>query len=145
MKGIHFFSGYFRSISAKEKKESEEKSFGGWRIGSPTPRLSHVVLSDPPHAGTSNAPSSNHADVRRGIVPTGAAGKARAKVIRWQLDPMDMLARSALARDHEYNDIPDDDFSTATLGEEIDLTLFPLALGPYCMSYPFVDGEGRSS
>ncbi|GJW89002.1 hypothetical protein Tco_0164342 [Tanacetum coccineum] len=111
----------------------------GKRLGSPPPRFSHDVLSDPSHAGTSNAPSSNHADVRRGIVPTSAAGKARAKVIRWQLDPMDMLARSALARDHEYNDIPDDDFSTATLGEEIDLTLFPLALGPYCMSYLFVD------
>ncbi|GKF91487.1 hypothetical protein Tco_0275188, partial [Tanacetum coccineum] len=40
---------------------------------------------------------------------------------------MDVLARSALARDHEYDEIPDDDFSTATLGEEIDLTLFPLA------------------
>ncbi|GJW25963.1 hypothetical protein Tco_0039774 [Tanacetum coccineum] len=28
-----------------------------------------------------------------------------------------------------------------TLGEEIDLTLFPLALGPYRMSYPFTEGE----
>nr|GEW78960.1 hypothetical protein [Tanacetum cinerariifolium] len=37
---------------------------------------------------------------------------------------------------------PDDEFSNATLGEEIDLTLFPLAPGPYYMSYPFTDGEG---
>ncbi|GJW36699.1 hypothetical protein Tco_0059619 [Tanacetum coccineum] len=61
-------------------------------------------------------------------VAIGAAGKARAEVIRRQLDPpMDVLAQSALARDHEYDQILDDDFSTATLGEEIDLTLFPLA------------------
>nr|GEZ80596.1 hypothetical protein [Tanacetum cinerariifolium] len=31
----------------------------------------------------------------------------------------------------EYEDIPEDDFATTFLGEEIDLTLFPLALGPY--------------
>ncbi|GKD10959.1 hypothetical protein Tco_1190644, partial [Tanacetum coccineum] len=29
------------------------------------------------------------------------------------------LARSALARDAEYDQIPDDDFGTATRGEEI--------------------------
>ncbi|GJU63987.1 hypothetical protein Tco_1245822 [Tanacetum coccineum] len=43
------------------------------------------------------------------------------------------------------DNIPDDDFSTATLGEEIDLTLFPLARVPYCMPYLFADGEGGDS
>ncbi|GKC51354.1 hypothetical protein Tco_1074099 [Tanacetum coccineum] len=38
--------------------------------------------------------------------------------------------------------IPDDDFGTATHGEEIDLTLFPLAPSPYHMPYPY---EGVSS
>ncbi|GJU80733.1 hypothetical protein Tco_1283098 [Tanacetum coccineum] len=62
--------------------------------------------------------------------------------MRRQLDPLDSLARSALARDAEYDQILDDDFGTATLGEEIDLTLFPLAPGPYHMPYPY---EGVSS
>ncbi|GKA79243.1 hypothetical protein Tco_0785839 [Tanacetum coccineum] len=34
-------------------------------------------------------------------------------------------------------EIPEDDFGTATRGEEIDLTLFPLTPGPYQMSYPY--------
>ncbi|GJT46131.1 hypothetical protein Tco_0954846, partial [Tanacetum coccineum] len=52
-------------------------------------------------------------------VAIGAAGKARAEVIRRQLDPpMDVLAQSALARDHEYDQILDDDFSLATLGAD---------------------------
>ncbi|GKB51282.1 hypothetical protein Tco_0902035, partial [Tanacetum coccineum] len=36
-----------------------------------------------------------------------------------------------------YDQIPKDDFGTATRGEEIDLTLFPLTPGPYQMSYPY--------
>ncbi|GKD98824.1 hypothetical protein Tco_1382721, partial [Tanacetum coccineum] len=39
----------------------------------------------------------------------------------------------------EYDEIPKDDFGTATRGEEIELTLFPLAPGPYHMSYPYED------
>ncbi|GKD43815.1 hypothetical protein Tco_1268460, partial [Tanacetum coccineum] len=38
--------------------------------------------------------------------------------------------------------ILEDDFGTATRGEEINLTLFPLTPGPYQMSYPY---EGASS
>ncbi|GJR44028.1 hypothetical protein Tco_1312131 [Tanacetum coccineum] len=56
--------------------------------------------------------------------------------------PLDTLARSALARDEEYDQIPEDEFATASRGEEIDLTFFPLAPGPYVMPYPF---EGDSS
>ncbi|GKE96713.1 hypothetical protein Tco_1581568 [Tanacetum coccineum] len=62
--------------------------------------------------------------------------------MRRRMDPLDCLAQSALSRDAEYDQIPDDDFGIATRGEEIDLTLFPLALGPYRMPYPY---EGVSS
>ncbi|GJU73915.1 hypothetical protein Tco_1265320 [Tanacetum coccineum] len=43
----------------------------------------------------------------------------------------------ALARDAEYDQIPEDDFGTAIRVEEIDLTLFPLIHGPYYMYYPY--------
>ncbi|GKB25178.1 hypothetical protein Tco_0864579, partial [Tanacetum coccineum] len=59
------------------------------------------------------------------------------EVMRRQMDPLDFFARSALARDAEYDQILNDDFGTATRGEEIDLTLFPLAPGPYHMPYPY--------
>ncbi|GKC46840.1 hypothetical protein Tco_1064562, partial [Tanacetum coccineum] len=58
------------------------------------------------------------------------------------MDPLDCFARSALARDAEYDQISDDDFGTATRGEEIDLTLFPLAPSSYHMPYLY---EGVSS
>ncbi|GKB21006.1 hypothetical protein Tco_0854929 [Tanacetum coccineum] len=57
--------------------------------------------------------------------------------MRRQMDPLDCLAQSALARDAEYDQILGDDFGTATRIEEIDLTLFPLALGPYHRPYPY--------
>ncbi|GJX21127.1 hypothetical protein Tco_0223804 [Tanacetum coccineum] len=92
----------------------------GKRLGSPPPRFSHDVLSDPSHAGTSNAPSSNHADVRRGIVPTGAAGKARAKEkvkrkvvqlteLRYEFSNMEekyeKVQKGCHALDHENEDL----------------------------------------
>ncbi|GJT91396.1 hypothetical protein Tco_1080241 [Tanacetum coccineum] len=40
----------------------------------------------------------------------------------------------------EYNQIQEDDFATASHGEEIDLTFFPLAPGPYVIPYLF-DGD----
>ncbi|GKF55306.1 hypothetical protein Tco_0165646, partial [Tanacetum coccineum] len=57
--------------------------------------------------------------------------------MRRQMDPLDCSAQSALARDAEYDQIMGDDFGTATRVEEIDLTLFPLAPGPYHMPYPY--------
>ncbi|GJW57857.1 hypothetical protein Tco_0104588 [Tanacetum coccineum] len=41
----------------------------------------------------------------------------------------------------KYDRISKDDFANASLGEEIDLTLFPLAPGPYVMPYPFADDQ----
>ncbi|GKD33900.1 hypothetical protein Tco_1249409, partial [Tanacetum coccineum] len=75
-------------------------------------------------------------------VTGGFAGKAKAEAMRRQMDPLDALARSALSRDAEYDEIPKDNFGTATHGEEIELTLFPLAPGLYHISYPY---EGVSS
>ncbi|GJY58044.1 hypothetical protein Tco_0457936 [Tanacetum coccineum] len=96
----------------------------GRRLRSPPPCSYNPILSDPSHADTSiaaNVPSSDYVVHLRGTAPVGSARKAQM----------------------EYDEDPDDDFFTATLGEEIDLTLFPFALGPYCMSYLFTDGEGR--
>ncbi|GJU02573.1 hypothetical protein Tco_1112911 [Tanacetum coccineum] len=72
---------------------------------------------------------------------TGFSGKGGAEVMRRQLDHLDVLARNALARDEEYNQIPNDDFGTASRSEEIDILFFPLAPSPYVMPYPF---EGES-
>ncbi|GJY79578.1 hypothetical protein Tco_0485379 [Tanacetum coccineum] len=133
--GIFMMINYFRSVSAPSLQL-------GKRLSSPSLRLSHVAFFDPLHVGMSNvahASSSGHDDVRKGAIAIGSAEKAGAKVIRHQLDPIDVLARSALARDQEYDQIPEDDFTTASLGEEIDFTLFPLAPGPYVMPYPFTD------
>ncbi|GJT58932.1 hypothetical protein Tco_1002465 [Tanacetum coccineum] len=74
-----------------------------------------------------------------GVVVSGHARKSRADVMWRQIDPLDSLARSALTRDVEYDQIPEDDFGIATRGEEIDLTLFPLTPGPYKMSYSYED------
>ncbi|GKE52872.1 hypothetical protein Tco_1488028, partial [Tanacetum coccineum] len=93
----------------------------------PTPRLGKRLVAPPSVANVSVAVSSH-------------AGKSRAEVIRHQIDPLDSLACSALARNVEYDQISEDDFGTAThatRGEEIDLTLFPLTHGPYQMSYPY--------
>ncbi|GJX32067.1 hypothetical protein Tco_0241922 [Tanacetum coccineum] len=121
----------------------------GKRLGSPPPpRLYHDASSNPSHVGTSNAAhasSFGHGIVQEGVVVVGSSGKYGANVIRRQLDPLYLLARGALARDQKYDQIMEDDFATASLGEEIDLTLFPLEPGPYVMPYPFDDGEGSSS
>ncbi|GKB50949.1 hypothetical protein Tco_0901702 [Tanacetum coccineum] len=59
---------------------------------------------------------------RLGVVASGCVWKSGAEVMRRQMDPLDCLAHSALARDAKYDQIPDDDFGIATRGEEIDLT-----------------------
>nr|GEW34291.1 hypothetical protein [Tanacetum cinerariifolium] len=100
-------------------------------LGSP-PHWSHATTSDPSHIGTfvvALASTSGHSLVQK-------------EAMRRQLDPLDTLAQSDLVHDQEYDHIPEVDFATASRGEEIDLTLFPLAPGPYVMPYPF---EGDSS
>ncbi|GKE60169.1 hypothetical protein Tco_1510536 [Tanacetum coccineum] len=80
----------------------------------------HATTSDPSYIGTSVAAlasTSGHSLIQKGVVVIGSSRK-------W------------------YDQIPEDDFATASCGEEIDLTLFPLAPDPYIMHYPF---EGDSS
>ncbi|GJY45909.1 hypothetical protein Tco_0434972 [Tanacetum coccineum] len=114
----------------------------GKRLGAP-PSVADVSASGPSPVGTSVHASTSRRNLSLGgSIVSGHVGKSMVEVMRCQLDPLDSLARSALARDAKYDQISDDDFGTATLGEEINLTLFPLAPGPYHMPYPY---EGVSS
>ncbi|GKC49695.1 hypothetical protein Tco_1072440, partial [Tanacetum coccineum] len=107
------------------------------RLGAP-PSIAVVSASKPSHVGTSApACTSGRSLSLGGVVVSGRAGKSGAEVMQRQLDPLDSLARSTLVRDAEYDQIPDDDFGTATRVEEIYLTLFPLAPSPYHMPYPY--------
>ncbi|GKB62467.1 hypothetical protein Tco_0918653 [Tanacetum coccineum] len=102
-----------------------------------------VSASEPSYVRTlALASTSGRSLSLGGVAACGCVGKSEAEVMRRQMDPLDCLDRSALARDAEYDQISDDDFGTATRGEEIDLTLFPFAPGPYHMPYLY---EGVSS
>ncbi|GJW96562.1 reverse transcriptase domain-containing protein [Tanacetum coccineum] len=120
----------------------------GKRLGAP-PSMAIVSAYGPSHVGTSVHASTFGRSFSLGVACgllsatiSGHTGKSEAEVVPCQIDPLDSLARSALARDVEYDQIPENDFSTATRGEEINLTLFPLTPGPYQMSYPY---KGASS
>ncbi|GKA44899.1 hypothetical protein Tco_0737695 [Tanacetum coccineum] len=120
----------------------------GKRLGAP-PFIAIVSAFEPSHIGTSAPASTSGRSLSLGVicgflsvVASGRVGKSGAEVMRRQMDPLDCLARSALARDAEYDQIPDDDFGTATRGEEIDSTLFPLGPGSYRTPYPY---DGVSS
>ncbi|GJW18256.1 reverse transcriptase domain-containing protein [Tanacetum coccineum] len=114
----------------------------GKRLG-PPPSMAVVSVFGPAHVGTSaHASTSGRSLAFGGSVAGGFAEKSRAEDVWRQMDPLDALAHSVLSRDTEYDEIPKDDFGTTTRGEEIELTLFPFALGPYHMSYPY---EGVSS
>nr|GEX75237.1 hypothetical protein [Tanacetum cinerariifolium] len=95
----------------------------------PTPRLAH-------------ASTSGRSLALGGSSVGGFVRKFGVEAMRRQMDPLDALARSALSRDAEYDWIPKDDFGITTRGEEIELTLFHIASGPYQMSYL---NEGVSS
>ncbi|GKD66796.1 hypothetical protein Tco_1308904 [Tanacetum coccineum] len=111
----------------------------GKRLG-PSPSMAVASVSGRPLVRTSaHASTSGHNLALRGSVTDGFTRKSRAEAMRRQMDPLDALARIALSRDVEYDEIPEDNFGTATRGEEIELTLFPLAPGPYQMSYPYED------
>nr|GEV33461.1 hypothetical protein [Tanacetum cinerariifolium] len=107
------------------------------RLGAP-PSTTIVSVSEPSNVGTSTPAFTFGRSLFLGVVELGSPGLrlCGVKWINWS------LARSALARDPEYDQIPNDDFGTTTRGEEIGLTLFPLAPGPYHMPYPY---EGVSS
>ncbi|GKD19618.1 hypothetical protein Tco_1208776 [Tanacetum coccineum] len=113
----------------------------GKRLG-PPPSSSFVVVSEPLQIGGSvHASTSDCSVARKGSATGGFTGKPGVEDVQRCLDPLDTLARSALARDSEYDQIPEDDFATASRGEEIDLTLFPLALCPFWTSFPVFDGN----
>nr|GEX94298.1 reverse transcriptase domain-containing protein [Tanacetum cinerariifolium] len=112
----------------------------GKRLG-PPPSSSFVVVSKPLQIGGSvHAFTFEHDFSRKGSATGGFAEKPRAEDVRCCLDPLDTLACGALAYDSKYDQIPMDDFAIASRGEEIDLTLFPLASAPYVIPYPF-DGN----
>ncbi|GKF63248.1 hypothetical protein Tco_0186696 [Tanacetum coccineum] len=112
----------------------------GKRLGHP-PSSSFVVVSKLLQIGGSvHAFTSDRSVARKGFATSGFAGKPGAEDVRCCLDSLDTLACSTLARDSEYDQILKEDFATASRGEEIHLTLFPLASGPYVIPYPF-DGN----
>nr|GEU92171.1 hypothetical protein [Tanacetum cinerariifolium] len=108
----------------------------GMRLGAP-PSIAVVSAYEPSHVGTLAPTSTSGRSLSLGgVVASGCVGKSEAEVNRRQIDPLDCLARSALARDATYDQILDDYFGTATRGEEIDLTLFPLTPGPItCLTH----------
>ncbi|GJT23131.1 hypothetical protein Tco_0893068 [Tanacetum coccineum] len=117
----------------------------GKRLGAP-PSMAVVSASGPSHVGTSvHASTYGHSFSLGGAAVSGQAGKSRVEVVRRQMDSLDSLARSALARDVEYDPILKDDFGTATHGKEIYLTLFSLALGPYQIALLVSHGEKLNS
>ncbi|GKG17882.1 hypothetical protein Tco_0372180, partial [Tanacetum coccineum] len=86
----------------------------GKRLG-PSPSMAVASVSGPPLVGTSaHASTSGHSLALRGSFAGGFVRKSRVKVMRCQMDPLDALARSALSRDAEYDEIPEGDFGTAT-------------------------------
>ncbi|GJX15427.1 hypothetical protein Tco_0216259 [Tanacetum coccineum] len=88
----------------------------GKRLSAP-PSTDVASISKPSHVGTSApAPTSGRSLSLGGVVASGRTGKSGAQmdeVMHRQMDLLDCLARSALARDAEYDQIPDDDFGTA--------------------------------
>ncbi|GJX98843.1 hypothetical protein Tco_0355862 [Tanacetum coccineum] len=112
----------------------------GKRLGDP-PSIAVISVSDPSHVGTSSPASTSGRSLSLGGVVAGdrvgKSGTQMGEVMRGQMDLLDCLAWSALARNAEYDQIPNDDFGTATRGEEIYLMLFPLAPSPYNMPYRY--------
>ncbi|GKA35008.1 hypothetical protein Tco_0721499 [Tanacetum coccineum] len=91
----------------------------GKRLGAP-PFVADVSASGPSHVGTSVHVSTSRCNLSLGgAVVSGHAEKFGAEVLRRQVDLLDFFARSALAHDVEYDQIPEDDFSTTTRGEDV--------------------------
>ncbi|GJS62493.1 hypothetical protein Tco_0657277 [Tanacetum coccineum] len=60
---------------------------------------------------------------------------------------VEMIAQSALGHDRDHDDLYSDDQAFfPTMGDEIKKKLFPLAIGPYYMPYPYSKvGQGRGT
>nr|GEX79796.1 reverse transcriptase domain-containing protein [Tanacetum cinerariifolium] len=87
---------------------------------SASPSIAIASVFEPSHVGTlAPAPTSGHSLSLGGVVASGRAGMSGAQM----------------------DEISDDDFGTATRGEEIYLTLFTLAPGPYYMPYCMKDPD----
>ncbi|GKD95102.1 hypothetical protein Tco_1374939 [Tanacetum coccineum] len=126
-----------RTGSTPARAISAPTPYLGKRLG-PPPSSSFVAISEMLQIGGSvRASTSGHDFAQKCSATGGFAGKPKAEDVRHCLDPLDTLARNALAHDLEYDQLSEDDFSNASRIEDIDLTLFPLALGPYVTPYPF--------
>ncbi|GKD64059.1 hypothetical protein Tco_1306167, partial [Tanacetum coccineum] len=129
------------NLCAEIEDSLERDACVSMRVVLAPPSIVVTSVSDPSYVGTSSPASTSGRSLSLGGAVAGdrvgKSGAQMGEVMRRQMDLLDCLARSALARDAEYDQIPDDDFGTATRGEEIYLTLFPLAPGPYNMPYRY--------
>nr|GEU42235.1 reverse transcriptase domain-containing protein [Tanacetum cinerariifolium] len=86
------------------------------RLGAP-PSIAVVSSSEPSYVRTlTPAPVFGRSLSLGDATASGRVGKSEVEVMRCQMDPLECLACSALARDAEYDQILDDDFGTATRG-----------------------------
>nr|GFA05684.1 hypothetical protein [Tanacetum cinerariifolium] len=77
----------------------------GKRLGAP-PSIAVVSASKPSYVGTLIPASTFGCSLSLGgVVASGRVGKSGAEVMQRQMDPLDCLTRSALARDAEYDKI----------------------------------------
>ncbi|GJY96284.1 hypothetical protein Tco_0512645 [Tanacetum coccineum] len=98
----------FEVIYPKRKRKLKSKAS---EVGSSTPTAEHGDDAKDVDQGNDLSETDycvyleGNLERNEGTAPVGVARKAQAEV-------MDLLAQSALARDREYDNIPDDDFSS---------------------------------
>ncbi|GJU08379.1 hypothetical protein Tco_1124809 [Tanacetum coccineum] len=124
---VEFEGSLERGDSTHVKAISVHLSHLGKRLR-PPPSSSAVAVSELSQIGTSvRAATHVRGIARKGVVwsaTSGFAGKPGFEDVWRCMDPLDTLAHSALSHDVEYDQIPEDDFATASRSEEIDLTFF---------------------
>ncbi|GJZ78892.1 hypothetical protein Tco_0643729 [Tanacetum coccineum] len=133
-------AAYYRYLESSLEKDkgissrttSVQSLRSGTRLGAPPPYDSNASLFGPDCVSTShapNAPSYFDDDAEQGTGSTDAAEEAHVDEAHRAAGHIDLLGQSALGHD---NGLPsDDDFSFPTLGQEIELKLFPLTPRPY--------------
>ncbi|GJZ72749.1 hypothetical protein Tco_0636895 [Tanacetum coccineum] len=100
----------------------------GKRLGAPH-SIAVVSASEPSYVGTSAPASTSGRSLSLGgAVTSGRVRKSRAEVMRRQMDLLDCLARSALACDAEYDQIPDGLFWHRYSWKALDQTITPAEL-----------------